>query len=135
MKDIEYICKKVLDKVSGAIACGLVDLKKKDLLELHHLQEFTPTRKVAVISGMIYLLSGKLTSGLEQAVQTQFGILSEGNVDHQEIQVTFDQLFCFCKTIKKGKIGLILITKQNSDVELAWSELKSLVPVLETIIS
>jgi len=134
MKEMEYICKAVLDRVSGAIAFGVVDLGKKDLLELQHLPHFSPKQKVVAISASIYLFSGKLTAQLEQTVQTQFGILSEDNVDRQEVLVSFDQLSCYCKTIKKGKIALVLVTNKDSNSELVWSELKSITPLLEPLL-
>ncbi len=134
MEKIEKICKKVLHFVGGAIACGIVDLNKRTVMELHHLPEFSPKQIETTTAVFIELFSSPHRSQLARAVLDQFDRPMENHSDVQELQISFDQTSYFGKTIKNGNAAIILVTKKSSHSGTAWAQLKSIIPVLDPLI-
>lgn len=134
MKKTERICKKVLHFVSGAIACGIVDLRKREVLEIHHLSEFSPEQNEATTSVFINLFCSPHQSQLAQTVLNQRDKPSHPPSDTQEVQMSFDQASYFGKTIKNGNAAILLVTKRGSHTGTAWAQLRSVIPILEPLI-
>ncbi|MBN4054656.1 hypothetical protein JYT87_03005 [Nitrospira defluvii] len=134
MEKTEKICKKVLHFVSGAIACGIVDLRKKEVLEIHHLSEFSPEQNKATTSVFIELFCSPQQSQLAQIVLDQHDKPSHHLSNTQEVQMSFDQASYFGTTIKNGTAAILLVTKRESHIGTAWAQLRSVIPILEPLI-
>ena len=129
-------CGKVLKRVSGAVACGVVDLKQKRLLAIRCLSRFSREEQEALIPAVIKLLRGSGLTRLEKAVWAgAAGMPKEEPGETQEIQMTFQGNTCFAKTVKEGQAAIFLVTKRTGNIGMAWVQLKSLVPAIASLIS
>lgn len=134
MGEIEKTCKGVLDRVPGSIACGIIDLGGKKVVEVHHPFQFPPEQRDVTTSAMVRLFCGEHTVKLAETVRNQLEIPKNDKADLQEIQIFFDQAFYLGKKIKNGGAAVLLVTKKDDNIGLAWEELKAMIPIVETLI-
>ncbi len=128
-------CKNVLNCFRGAVACGVIDLDQKKVLEVRILPQFSTKKAVAMTDVIINLFQGTCARQLAQILKTQ---ASESNndvrEDFKEIQMTFKQHIYFAKPIKNGSVVIFLVTKKTINIGMAWVRLRSIIPVVGRLI-
>ncbi|MFQ5598005.1 MAG: hypothetical protein ACE5GK_08145 [Nitrospiria bacterium] len=135
MEDIETACKQVLDHVAGSFACGIVDIEEKQMREVHQPFHFPPEQKALVAHAVSTLFSSPYPSILAQTVREQLDISSTGPSEGKEIQISLKEALYFGKSIKNGKAAVLLVTNHEVDIVTAWTQLKSIIPTIEALIS
>lgn len=135
MGQMNEACKKVLDSVGDAIACGVVDLERREVIVIAHIPHFSDKQQESTILAIMNLFRGTNAMQLAAQVHEQLGKSGIKEKDFREIQIAFQNNFYFAKTIKTGKAAILLITKENTNIGMAWVQLKSVIPIIEPLIT
>jgi len=134
MGKMDEACKKVVDGVDGAVACGVVDLDTGMLLGIHNSSQYTQTLNEVVAAATMDVFRGPNVSKIEQMVRSHRGVPEDGGHYFDEIHITSAHNFHFAKTIKAGKAVVMLVTKKTTNVGMGWANLKRAVPELEPLV-
>lgn len=134
MSKMNDACKKVLDSVGSAYACGVVDLERKAVLEIVHVPQFSDAQQKMTTQAIMHLFRGTNARQLANQVHVQIGKASTQEKGFREIQMAFQENFYFSTTIKAGRAALILVTPENTNIGMAWVQLKSVIPIIEPLI-
>jgi hypothetical protein len=134
MGKMDDACKKVVDGVDGAVACGVVDLDTGMLLGIHNSSQYTQTLNEVVAAATMDVFRGPNVSKIEQMVRSHRGVPEDGNHYFDEVHVTSAHNFHFAKTIKAGKAVVMLVTKKTTNVGMGWANLKRAIPELEPLV-
>ena len=134
MGKIDDACKDVVNKVDGAVACGVVDLDTGMLLGIHNSSQYTQTLNEVVAAATMDLFRGANIGRIEQMVRVHRGIPENGDHYFQEVHVSSENNFHFAKTISKGKAVIMLVTKKTTNIGMGWAQLKSVIPIIEPLV-
>lgn len=134
MGKIDDVCKEVVGKVDGAVACGVVDLDTGMLLGIHNASQYTQTLNEIVAAATVDLFRGSNVGRIEQLVRTHRGVTENGAHYFNEVHITSEHNFHFAKTIREGKAVVMLVTKKTTNIGMGWAQLKSAVPSLEPLV-
>lgn len=134
MGKMDDACKKVVDGVDGAVACGVVDLDTGMLLGIHNSSQYTQTLNEVVAAATMDIFRGPNVSKIEQMVRSHRGLSEDGGHYFDEIHITSSHNFHFAKSIKAGKAVVMLVTKKTTNVGMGWANLKRAVPELEPLV-
>ncbi|MFW6067280.1 MAG: hypothetical protein ACOC97_03005 [Myxococcota bacterium] len=134
MGKIDDSCRSVVDKVDGAVACGVVDLDTGMLLGIHNSSAYTQTLNEVVAAATMDLFRGPNVGRIEQMVRSHRGEQENGEHYFQEIHVTSANNFHFMKTIKGGKAVIVLVTKKTTNIGMGWASLKSVIGTVEPLV-
>ncbi len=134
MSRMNEACKKVLDSVADAIACGVLDLEHRNTLEVAHIPQFSNEQQEVTSQAIMNLFQGTNARQLAHQVHAQLGKQDTEEKDFNEIQMAFQKHFYFSKAVKSGKAAVLLITKETTNIGMAWVQLKSIIPVVEPLI-
>lgn len=134
MGKIDDSCKSVVEKVEGAVACGVVDLSTGMLLGIHNNAGYTQTLNEIVAAATMDIFRGNNISKIEKAVRQHRGVPEDGENYFQEIHITSKNNFHFAKTIKTGKAVIMLVTKKTTNIGMGWAQLKSVIPDVEPLV-
>ena len=134
MGKMDDACKKVVDGVDGAVACGVVDLDTGMLLGIHNSSQYTQTLNEVVAAATMDIFRGPNVSKIEQMVRSHRGLPEDGGHYFDEIHITSGHNFHFAKSIKAGKAVVMLVTKKTTNVGMGWANLKRAVPELEPLV-
>jgi hypothetical protein len=134
MGKMDDACKKVVDGVDGAVACGVVDLDTGMLLGIHNSSQYTQTLNEVVAAATMDIFRGPNVSKIEQMVRSHRGLSEDGGHYFDEIHITSAHNFHFAKSIKAGKAVVMLVTKKTTNVGMGWANLKRAVPELEPLV-
>ena len=135
MSQMNDACKKVLESVGNALVCGVFDLERKQVIEIVHVPEFSDVQQEMVTRAIMNLFRGINAKLLANRAHAQIGKPVMKEKGFREIQMAFEENFYFSKTIKNGNAALILVTKENTNIGMAWVQLKSVIPIVEPLIS
>lgn len=133
MSRMNDACNKVLNSVMNALACGVIDLERKTIIEISHTPQFSTQQQETATRSIINLLRGDNARKLLVMVHAQLGKSASVEKNFKEIQMATQKNFYFSKTIKSGNAALILITEQNTNIGMAWVQLRSVTPILESL--
>lgn len=134
MGKIDDACKEVVNKVDGAVACGVVDLDTGMLLGIHNSAQYTQTLNEVVAAATMDMFRGPNIGRVEQMVRQHRGTPEDGAHYFEEIHVTSAHNFHFAKTIKNGKSVLMLVTKKTTNIGMGWAQLKAVIPTIEPLV-
>ena len=134
MGKMDDACKKVVEGVDGAVACGVVDLDTGMLLGIHNSSQYTQTLNEVVAAATMDIFRGPNVSKIEQMVRSHRGVPEDGGHYFDEIHITSAHNFHFAKSIKAGKAVVMLVTKKTTNVGMGWANLKRAVPELEPLV-
>jgi hypothetical protein len=131
MGKIDDSCREVVNKVDGAVACGVVDLDTGMLLGIHNSAQYTQTLNEIVAAATMDLFRGPNVGRVEQMVRAHRGVPENGEHYFQEVHITSAHNYHFAKTIKGGKAVIMLVTKKTTNIGMGWAMLKSVISTVE----
>jgi hypothetical protein len=134
MGKMDDACKKVVDGVDGAVACGVIDLDTGMLLGIHNASQYTQTLNEVVAAATMDVFRGPNVSKIEQMVRSHRGVPEDGGHYFDEVHITSKNNYHFAKAIKGGKAVVMLVTKKTTNVGMGWANIKQAVPVLEPLV-
>lgn len=134
MGKIDDILKQVVNKVDGAVACGIVDLDSGMLLGIHNAASYTQSLNELVAGATMDMFRGPNISRIEQAVRAHRGEAEDGVHYFDEIHVTSQHNFHFAKTVKQSRYVVMLVTKKTTNLGMGWASLKASLPTLEPLL-
>jgi len=131
---LDSYCRKVLDIVSGSMACGVVDLSTGILLGSSHIfPTFTSAHLDVLAAASVDMFRGRNVRRIEEMLSKIHG---------EEIRDTFEEIFIstthtnhFIKLIRDKKALAILVAKATTHLESGWSGLRNSIPMLASAIS
>jgi len=134
MGRIDDACRDVVDSVDGAVACGVVDLDTGMLLGIHNAAGYTQTLNEIVAAATMDLFRGPNVGRVEQLVRAHRGLPDDGEHYFEEVQITSQHNLHFAKTLKGGKVVIMLVTKKTTNLGLGWAQLKTVIPAVEPLV-
>ena len=134
MGKIDDACKDVVNKVDGAVACGVVDLDTGMLLGIYNASNFSQALDEIVAAATMDLFRGPGVGRIEQMVREHRNVPETGEHYFQEVQLTSERNFHFAKTLRGGRAVIMLVTRKTTNVGLGWAMLKSVLPSVEPLV-
>jgi hypothetical protein len=134
MGTIDDACEAVVNKVDGAVACGVVDLDSGILLGIYNASPFAPALNELVALATADLFRGPSVGRIEQMVRRHRGAKEDGASYFYEVQLTSERNFHFAKTICGGRAVIMLVTRKSTNVGLGWAMLKAVIPAVEPLV-
>lgn len=134
MSKIDDACREVVNKVEGAVACGVVDLETGMLLGIHNASQYTQTLNEVVAAATMDMFRGPNIGRIEQMVRAHRGIPENNEHYFQEIHITSDHNYHFAKVLKRGKAVIMLVTRKTTNIGMGWAMLKTVIPNIEPLI-
>ncbi len=123
--EINSILKDIVNDVSDALGCGVVDLRTGMLLGLHHtIPYFTQSYLDAVSAAAVDLFRGKNISNVYKLLASHVG--NDDDVGRiREIQTTSAHTYHFMATIPDHPDALlVLITGKKANIGMGWSTVR-----------
>jgi len=134
MGRIDDACKEVVDHVDGAIACGVINIQTGMLLGIYNASTDSGALNEVVASATRDLFRGTNIERIEQIVRAHRDV-PEGEGRHfREIHVTSERNFHFAKAVRGGRSIILLVTKRSTNIGVGWSQLKSIIPRIESLV-
>lgn len=134
MGKIDDACREVVDKVDGAVACGVVDLDTGMLLGIHNAAQYTQTLNEIVAAATMDMFRGANLQRVEQMVRNHRGVPENGEHYFEEVHISSANNYHFMKTLKGGKSVIVLVTKKTTNIGMGWAMLKSVLPTVEPLV-
>jgi len=134
MGKIDDTLKTVVNKVEGAVACGVVDLDSGMLLGIHNSANYTQSLNELVAGATMDMFRGPNISRIEQAVRAHRGEPENGEHYFDEIHVTSAHNFHFAKAIKGSRYVVMLVTRKTTNLGMGWASLRAVIPTLEPLL-
>lgn len=117
------VCKKIVDDVSDALACGVVDLNTGMLMGVHHtIPYFTQAYLDAVAGAAVDMFRGKNVRRIEELLSKQRGSTLSDSI--QELFFTSPQTYHFMSIVPGKQAVCVLITKKSTNQGLGWATLR-----------
>ena len=125
MKNLNDICKDIVEEVDYARAAAVVDQDSGLLLGVsHHVSYFTQGYLDAVAAASVELFRGKGISTIEKMLAEMRG--EEPKRCIQELQMTTDDTFHFMVVVpSKPNILAILVSGKKINIGMGWAVLRS----------
>jgi CheY-like chemotaxis protein len=131
MGKIDDACRDVVNKVDGAVACGVVALDSGALLGIYNTAKFSQELNDLLARACMDLFRGQSVTKSEQMIRAHRGVPEDGEHYFQEIHIASNNNYHFAKTVKKGKAVIMLVTKKTTNVGMGWAMLRSVIPLVE----
>ncbi len=127
-------CQKALISLKKALACGVIDLKKKEFIHLSTESQFSKNKENEISAKLLDVINGGGRTLLFEMARKHFKVNDGQSVIEKEVQFSFGQWYYFGKTIKNRKYMVVLITGEKINIGMAWVRLKSIIPTMENIL-
>jgi hypothetical protein len=134
MGKIDDACKRIVDGLDGAAACGVIDLDSGLLLGIFNTAGYATTLNDVVAAATMELFRGANVSRVEQMVRRHRGAKDNGEHYFEEVQMTSKSNHHFAKTIKEGRAVVMLVTRRSTNAGMGWSQLRAALSALEAAI-
>ena len=134
MGKIDEACQAVVEKIEGAVACGVVDLDTGMLLGIHNRSNYGRELNELVAAATMDLFCGSNVGHIEQMVRSHRGVPEDGKRYFQELHITSENNNHLAKVIKGGRAVVMLVTDKNTNLGLGWAQLKSAIPAMEPFV-
>src|SRR5262245_49282 len=131
MADFEAACRTVVEKVDGATACGVVDLRSGLLLGGYEPHASDALGDL-VAASILELLKGPAIPGLEHLLLPEAAAARADGAFH-EVHLASTDRFHFAKAIKNGNCAIVLVTKKTANIGMGWAHLKAVIPTVEPL--
>ncbi|MBL1353491.1 MAG: hypothetical protein COA61_009235 [Zetaproteobacteria bacterium] len=120
--------KNVVNNVSGALGCGVVDLQSGMLLGAHHsVPYFTQSFLDAVGAAAVDMMRGRNVNAVQKMMAAQRGV--EQVSGFTEIQMTSENTYHFVAEVPgKPNALVILITSKQTNLGMGWAGLRQALP-------
>ncbi|MBL1353490.1 MAG: hypothetical protein COA61_009230 [Zetaproteobacteria bacterium] len=120
--------KNVVDNVSGALGCGVVDLQSGMLLGAYHsVPYFTQSFLDAVGAAAVDMIRGRNVVAVQKMIATQRG--ADKAPGFTEIQMTSENTYHFVSVVPgKPNALVILITSKQTNLGMGWAGLRQALP-------
>jgi hypothetical protein len=123
-----------VEKVDGALACGVVDLGSGMLLGMHNGAEGTGLLDELVAAATMDLFRGSSVDRIERMVRQHRGLPQRDGQRFEEIHVTSSRNFHFAKAIAGGRAVIVLVTTKTTNIGMGWAQLKAVIPEVEALV-
>ncbi|MDQ6953182.1 MAG: hypothetical protein Q9M15_06630 [Mariprofundaceae bacterium] len=120
--------KNVVNNVSGALGCGVVDLQSGMLLGAYHsVPYFTQSFLDAVGAAAVDMIRGRNVVAVQKMIATQRGV--DKAPGFTEIQMTSENTYHFVSVVPgKPNALVILITSKQTNLGMGWAGLRQALP-------
>jgi hypothetical protein len=134
MGRIDDACKRIVESVDGAVACGVVELGTGTLLGGHESSDGNVVLGEVVASATMGLFRGPNADRIERMMSRQRGMSEDDHDSFQEVHVTSEHAFHFAKTLQDGRAALLLVTSKTTNIGMGWAQLKAALPEVEPLV-
>jgi hypothetical protein len=134
MGKIDDSCRDAVNKVEGAVACGVVDLDTGMLLGIFNSAQYTQTLNEVVAAACMDLFRGANIARVEQMVRAHRGVPEDGKHYFQEMHISSEHNYHFAKVVRGGRAVIMLVTKKTTNIGMGWAMLKSVLPTIEPLV-
>mgnify|MGYP002777854777 CR=1 FL=1 len=134
MGKIDDACKGVVDEISGALSCGVVDLRSGLLLGIFNRSQYTESLNEIVAAAAMDFFRGPNLSRIEQLVRAHRRVREDGEHYFEEIHIASKHNFHFMKVIKHGRAVLVVVTDKGTNVGMGWVQLRTHVATIEPFV-
>jgi hypothetical protein len=123
MIDLNVTCRKVVEDVPDALACGIVDINTGMIMGVHHtVSYFTQSYLDAVAAAAVEMFRGKTVRRVEELISRHRG--QEVRDSFEEIFISSVKVFHFMKLIAQKNAVIVLVTKKTSSQGMGWAMLR-----------
>lgn len=130
---LDDACKHVVEKVTGSVACGIVDLSNGELIGIHNVAQYTDEHNAVVAAATMDLFRGRNMVRTEQLVRKHRGVPEDGEHYMDEVFMTSKHLYHFAKVLS-GNAVIMLVTRKTANMGLGWAQLKAAIPMVEPLV-
>jgi|SRR5690625_767760 len=134
MNALNDACQDIVGSVSGAVACGIVDLRNGDLIGIYNAAEYSPGHNAVVAAATMDLFRGANVVRTEQLVRQHRGVPEDGEHYMDEVFMSSKHLYHFAKVIGNGNAVIMLVTRKTANLGLGWAQLKAAIPKVEPLV-
>lgn len=134
VEKIDIACERIVNRVDGAVACAVIDLKGSTLLGLHNRHGSSDVRNDVVVAAAVDLFLGPSSSRIAALAPPQPGVLRGEHV-FEEVQLTSRHGLHFAKTLKSGQAVILLVTDRTSSLGMGWAQLRLAIPIFERLMA
>lgn len=123
MSSVNQVCAGVVDDLSDALACGVIDLNTGMLMGVHHtVSYFTQSYLDAVAAAAVDMFRGKNVQRVEKLMSKHRG--EEIRDAFEEIFISSPAVFHFMKLIREKSVVVVLVTRKSTNQGMGWSALR-----------
>lgn len=133
-QEMDNACRNIVEKVQGAVACGVVDLETGILLGIHNASEYSDLHNETVAAATVDLFRGPNVLRTEQLVRAHRDVPENGEHYMTEVFMTSKHLYHFAKVVKDGRAVIMLVTRKTTNLGLGWAQLQAAIPAIEPMI-
>ncbi len=130
MSGLDAACREVVDRVDGAVACGVVDLNTGRLLGIHSPYP-TAALKEALAAATVDLFRGASGGKIERKFRKERATDIGMERATQEVHVMSRDYYHFAKLLKGGKAAVMLVTSRTTNVGMGSAQMKAVIPMME----
>lgn len=124
MASVNEVCNGIVNDVSDALACGVIDLNTGMFLGVHHVvPHFTQAYLDAVAAAAVEMLRGKTVRRVEELLSKQRG--QEVAQTTNEIFMSSDNVFHFMTVIPERESVVVLVTKTTTNQGSGWAAIRN----------
>lgn len=131
---IDEACLSVMSKVLDAAACVVVDLSTGELLGACVVEGLPASHAEVLADACVDLFRGPGVCQSERMLRARDAIPEGDEYYFHEIHVVSGHNYHFAKTMKKGKVVVMLVTKKTTNVGMGWAMLRSVIPLIEPLV-
>lgn len=135
MSNIDDACLGVVNTVEGAIACAVVDLESGTVLGIHKSAQLTQNLDEIVASATVDMFRGGNIGRVKHMVRVHCGETENEELSLEEVHVASMHNSHFAKTLRNGRLVVILVMKKTTNIGMGWAMLKSVLPTFESLVS
>ena len=131
MGKIDDACKRIVESVDAAVACGVVDLDTGMLLGIYNAAQYSQTLNEVVAAATMDIFRGPNIGRVEKMVREFRGVPEDGERYFAEIHITSKNNYHFAKVVKGGRAVVMLVTKKSTNIGMGWAQLKANIGEIE----
>ncbi|MFO7567770.1 MAG: hypothetical protein R6X02_34325 [Enhygromyxa sp.] len=123
MSSVNSVCAGVVEDLTDALACGVIDLNTGMLMGVHHtISYFTQSYLDAVAAAAVDMFRGKNVQRVEKLISKHRG--EEVRDAFEEIFISSPAVFHFMKLIRDKSAVVVLVTRKSTNQGMGWSTLR-----------
>ncbi len=134
MSAMEDACGQLLQHVSGALLCAVVDLDSGVVLSMEPGSGRAKTLGPVVAEAAVKLVRGAVVGGLVSALSARSHGVESRDSYLEEAQLTTADHAVFCCTLGNGRMIALLVTSREVSPGMGWAQLKALLPMFEAAV-
>lgn len=134
MGKLDDVCRTLVLRMNGAVACAVVDLETGLLLGFHKTGRYSLAPDEIVAAALVDLFQGANLRRIAQAMRMRRGGAAGAPRPFTEIQISSDHNFHFAKTLREGRVTVMLVTDKTPNIGMGWAQLKAALPALELLV-